>query len=237
MPYYSQYSQDRFLDSHVFKGMKGGSFIEMGADDGVSGSNTLFFERERGWKGLCIEPRRSAFDKLTKNRSCICENVCVSNEDGTKKFLEIEDVGGQLSGLLDKYDPEHIERIQAEGGATKTLEVDCVRLNSLLEKHGMKTVDYFSLDVEGGELGILQAIDFSKVKINCISVENNYGDPEVRRFLKSKGYRRLTQLKIDEIYALRGSGFDAYREPLAKRMKSNYASFKNFVKKLINYER
>ena len=34
-------------------------------------------------------------------------------------------------------------------------------------------IDYLSLDIEGGEMDLLESIDFSKYKIKVISVENN----------------------------------------------------------------
>ena len=52
----SQIGQDRILDEQIFKGKQNGVFIEVGAFNGVSGSNTYFFEKERGWKGMLIEP-------------------------------------------------------------------------------------------------------------------------------------------------------------------------------------
>jgi len=236
MNYSSQYGQDEFLDKSVFKGMRGGLFFEMGADDGVTHSNTLFFEKERGWKGLCVEPRKDAFNKLIKNRSCLCENICVSDKAGKKAFLEVRGPAGQLSGLVDAYDDKHLERIGKESSDVKSLEVDCVSLNDLLKKHSISTVDYFSLDTEGGELGILKSIDYNKVVIKCISVENNYDDTAIRRFMSSKGYRLLTKIKIDEIYALKGSEFDRYQESWHIRSRRTYIRAKKTIKKLIRYD-
>ena len=54
--YYSQIQQDFLLDTVVFHGLRNGTFVDVGANDGVSLSNTLTFERDRGWTGLCIEP-------------------------------------------------------------------------------------------------------------------------------------------------------------------------------------
>ncbi|MEA2249447.1 MAG: hypothetical protein QOH46_3976, partial [Solirubrobacteraceae bacterium] len=34
----------------------GGFFVEAGANDGISQSNTLFYARYRGWRGLLVEP-------------------------------------------------------------------------------------------------------------------------------------------------------------------------------------
>ncbi|MEO8637381.1 MAG: FkbM family methyltransferase [Candidatus Taylorbacteria bacterium] len=237
MKYYSQYKQDEFLDKNVFKGKTGGFFIEMGADDGITHSNTLFFEKERSWNGICVEPRKEAFGLLRRNRRCYCENVCISDVHGEKAFLSIDGHSSQLSGLLDKFDRRHIERIEKESTQRNTVVVPCILLEDLLNKYGIKNIDYFSLDVEGGELGILKSIDFNKVKIGCISVENNYGNENIRRFLESKKYRFMSQLKIDEIYALKDSAFDSYKEPLSRKSDRFYRKCKSFIKHIIGYEK
>ena len=61
---YSQYNQDLFLDKFVFKeNVKGGIFIEAGADDFVTDSNTLWFEMKHGWGGVLVEPDPTRFPK------------------------------------------------------------------------------------------------------------------------------------------------------------------------------
>ena len=62
--YYSQDGQDRFLDQKFFKEKTAGTFIEVGANDGITYSNTYFLEKFRQWKGICIEPHPGAFEKL-----------------------------------------------------------------------------------------------------------------------------------------------------------------------------
>ena len=53
----SQIQQDLILDQQIFKGKSNGVFVEVGALDGFGASNTWFFEMERNWSGLLIEPK------------------------------------------------------------------------------------------------------------------------------------------------------------------------------------
>ena len=54
---FSQGGQDNFIDQVIFKSkLRDGFFIEAGADDLMTDSNTLFFELERGWTGILVEP-------------------------------------------------------------------------------------------------------------------------------------------------------------------------------------
>ena len=61
MRFFSQLGQDRYLLENFFRGKRGGVFVDIGAYDGQTFSNTLFFERSMAWTGLCIEPLPSAF--------------------------------------------------------------------------------------------------------------------------------------------------------------------------------
>jgi hypothetical protein len=71
-------------------------------------------------------------------------------------------------------------------------QVDCVPLTWVLEKVGLTHVNFFVLDVEGGELQVLQAIDFSKVTMDVIVIEADGGDPAkeaaIKALLSQHGY-------------------------------------------------
>jgi hypothetical protein len=64
--YYSQIRQDRYID-FFFSKKRNGVFVDIGANDGVTLSNTYFLEKERHWTGICIEPIPSSFEKLKAN--------------------------------------------------------------------------------------------------------------------------------------------------------------------------
>ena len=59
------------LDQRMLKyiNFNNGFYIECGANDGVNQSNTWYFEKELGWRGLLIEPIGKVFEELKKNRS------------------------------------------------------------------------------------------------------------------------------------------------------------------------
>lgn len=44
--YYSQYQQDEYLENNIFKEYKYGFFMDIGAHDGISFNNTLYFEKK-----------------------------------------------------------------------------------------------------------------------------------------------------------------------------------------------
>lgn len=203
MNYYSQFGQDKFIYENVLNKQDKGFFLDIGASEPVRQNNTIFFERQ-GWDGIVIEPMVEDYNNLVKERNCACENVAISDKDEIRKFVQIQGPAKGLSGILEGYDIRHIFRLvhemQQSGGNITLVDMKCVTLESLLKAHDVDTVDYMSLDVEGKELDILKTIDFNKVNIRCISVENNYKDPQINEFLSSKSYQKVADLDVDEIY-------------------------------------
>ena len=203
-PFHGQYGQDQTFHEELFGGRKGGVFVDVGAHDGVSFSNTLFFERELGWRGLCVEPIPEIFDALKKNRSAICVRACVARKSGSKKFLRVRGYAEMLSGMLDSYDPRHAARVRQEvqeaGGSMETIDVPSVRLDELFRKHGMETIDLLCIDVEGAEIEALASFESDQFRPSVICIENNYLDPRIWRALRRAKYRPYARIRQDEIY-------------------------------------
>ena len=86
-----------------------------------------------------------------------------------------------LSGLVEYYGERNKERIKTLreefGDAPQIISVKTVPINHILETHSLFHIDFLSLDIEGGELEVLKAIDFDRFFIDVVSVENNWEDP------------------------------------------------------------
>jgi FkbM family methyltransferase len=181
-----------------------GFFIDIGAYDGLTISNTAYMELELSWSGICIEPNPVVFNDLRRNRFCICENIGISGENIELDFLKITGYSEMLSGFLDFYDKKHLERIDNElikfGGSKEIVKIKTKNFNSLMNEYNIKNIDYLSIDVEGLEKEIIENINFDNVFIDFISVENNYNDNEIRNFLSEKGYDFLGNVCGDDIF-------------------------------------
>lgn len=203
MKYYSQLEQDKFVDDY-FNHKENGVFIEIGAHDGVSCSNTKFFEEFRNWTGICIEPGPVEFEKLKQNRTSININACVSNYDGQSEYTYIEGRSMMLSGLSEDYIESHERRIEYEtdlyGDKVNKIAIPVFKLQTILDNHGIFNIDYCSIDTEGSEYNIIRSIDFDKTNIKIFSIENNYGDVHIKNHLEKKGFVLHTKIKWDDIF-------------------------------------
>ena len=74
--------------------------------------------------------------------------------------------------------------------------LQCLPLYSALLAMGNPTVHYFSLDIEGAEMGVLKTIPWDKVDIWVLSVETHNPSrvipgsrDDIINYMKSVGYR------------------------------------------------
>eukprot|EP00929_Paragymnodinium_shiwhaense_P050934 TRINITY_DN25640_c0_g1_i3.p1 TRINITY_DN25640_c0_g1~~TRINITY_DN25640_c0_g1_i3.p1 ORF type:complete len:693 (-),score=145.52 TRINITY_DN25640_c0_g1_i3:59-2137(-) len=244
----SQYGQDRFIYERFFAtaapdewtGAGGASvnipgrnpaakmhypgvFVELGAADGMSHSNTLAFERKFGWSGVLIEPSNEMFAQLKQNRpGCKCVHACVSRIAGDYEFMD----DGLNSGFLGPRGVEGLMRSKQafEGidpavvkGFAEVRQGDdtnwrrCQPLGDILKEQlgSVRHIDYMSLDVEGGELDILRSLDFSYWYIDVFSIEMSTIESRVKKadaisaLLADRGYVYVDRLGPDEIYVKR----------------------------------
>ena len=119
--------------------------------------------------------------------------------------MDIIEYGKGLSGIISRYDPRHLKRIHEElknrqNKGYRIIDVECISINELLEKHRIFRIDFCSIDTEGGELEILKSIDMNRHKFDVVCVENNYGSTRIQNLMASMGFKMVTRLNIDEVY-------------------------------------
>lgn len=185
----SQLRQDLFVLTQT--GIRAGYFVEFGATDGLSLSNTFLLEKEFSWKGILAEPARIWEKELRINRPrAIIETLCVwkkSNE--TMLFNEVS--VPELSTLSDFTQADNHRKWRNK---SRSYTVKTISLHDLLEKNKAPyRIDFLSIDTEGSEFEILDAFDFDKYLIAIIAVEHNYTEKREAIFdlLSSKGYKRV----------------------------------------------
>ena len=64
--YYGKNNLDKKLENYLK--YNNGFYIEIGAYDGITQSNTYYYEKNKNWKGILIEPSKSVFEKCKFHR-------------------------------------------------------------------------------------------------------------------------------------------------------------------------
>ncbi|GFH50090.1 hypothetical protein CTEN210_06566 [Chaetoceros tenuissimus] len=201
----SQSGEDRQLiwgKGIRFDKICGGSYIEMGALDGIHFSNSFVFNKALDWKGLLIEASPTNYEALENNRkeeiALIHAGVCGQERDlhwvdKPKKHA----VGGFVEFAAESFQ----KKWWNENDIKYAKVVRCRTMkNILLETVGKNYhFDFYSLDVEGAEAEVLSSIDFSKVSFGVIFVEADQHNPQknddVKKILNDNGYEFLYNIR------------------------------------------
>jgi hypothetical protein len=81
MIYFSELNQDLNIIT-FFNNKYEQFFIDIGANDGKTSSNTYLLEKKYNWSGICSEPLPQAFKQLCKCRSVYCDENAVFLKNG-----------------------------------------------------------------------------------------------------------------------------------------------------------
>ena len=200
LDYYSRPSRvniDKKLEKYLPP--QKGFFIEVGANDGYTQSNTYYFERFRGWTGILIEGIPELYEQCvlerTKSKIFNCALVSSDFPDShvTMKYANLMSI---VEGALKskKADEEHIKKGLQVAAINKTYEIQVPArtLTSILDECNVQEIDFFSLDVEGYELNILKGLDFNKYRPKYMLIETTFRE-EIEEYI-SDLYTKVEQL-------------------------------------------
>ena len=200
--YYGKNNLDQQLEKYL--NFHKGFFIELGAYDGITQSNTYFYEKNKGWRGILIEPSKDIYQKCINNRSAansFYNCACVSF-NYKKEFIKL-----QFSGLK-TYSPKHLSRKKIKeyisqpelqwGDRSFLYKVKARTLNSILDcSKAPNKIDFLSIDTEGAEFEVIGGINFKKYKFKYILVETD-NLSKLKKILASKYYNYVKKFNEND---------------------------------------
>jgi len=201
--YYGLFKLDRKIAPYLPK--RNGFFVELGANDGISQSNTYHFEKYKNFSGLLIEPIPEKYQECKRNRSeknyfanCAC--VSFEYDSPTVELLFSNLMTTTLDGssdILDRHGHAKSGERLLKNQVYK-FEIEAKTLNSLLIDAGAPNqIDLLSLDVEGSELEVLKGIDFERFKFTVICIESRDLN-RITGFLQGKNYKLLKKISMHD---------------------------------------
>ena len=205
--YKSQEGQDKWANEHVFRGMTHGTFVDLGCYDGISYSNTWYFERVLNWTGVCVEPNPEVFPRILSQagRSSGVQ-LAVSDRKGTLPFIAAY-MRSSLNASAVDY-----AFLRSQGVAARPVEVTVTTPGALLAESAAlaaaRTIDYVNIDVEQLELPILRAWPFHRRCVRVFNIENEPPRgapsmlPEFKAILEPRGYEHVLRIGVDEVFRL-----------------------------------
>jgi len=189
-----------------------GVFVEAGANDGLSQSNTALFERHRGWTGLLVEaiPDLARQCRVNRRGAVVEQAALVGPEHASETIFMhfahlMSVVAGDWGG--EGRDPAHVRDGLARQDLRDSYEVEVPArtLSSLLDAHGLDHVDLLCLGLEGYEVPALRGLDLSRHRPEFVLVEAF--EPEGIAATLGPGYDLIDRPSPrDVLYRRRDSG-------------------------------
>lgn len=170
-----------------------GVFVDVGANDGINQSNSLYFERQ-GWRCVLIEPVPAIHEKCKLNRpfAQVVHAACVAPE---YPLMEIALIDVGLMSLVEGARISEEEKqawIQRGEQLQQITSKPCLApaktLSSILEEQNLYEIDLLSVDVEGYESEVLAGLDFSRFRPKHIVIEDS-GTADLENILGKYGYQ------------------------------------------------
>jgi FkbM family methyltransferase len=186
----SQYGQDAILYYNFFAGWladgRRGSYVDLGANQPRTLSNTWFMDRCLGWKGVCIEADPVLAEVLrTSDRTCTVVSMYASGQRGTLPYVT-QSPGGHIAGP----------------GETPNENVEYAPLSEILQKHELTHVDFLSINFEGNEVTALSGSDWNSPYIGLILLESARLNEQLDVLLHDAGYWK-SFVYLDDVYIRR----------------------------------
>lgn len=181
--YYGQNKEDEIINNLIvskygsdFKG----TILDLGANDGVTLSNSRFFI-ENGWRGTLIEAGKLPYQKLMNTilPNTIAINCAIGNKNGFLTFYESTNLlDSNDVGLVSSLVADETERWRKAGVGFTEYKVDCLNWESFLNKFHLKSqnFDIISIDIEGMDYEVLTQMNLTELDCKVLCVEFNGKD-------------------------------------------------------------
>ena len=180
----------------LLRNMRNGTFLEIGGNDGWKTTNTYHLEQCLGWQGIMIEGHPQNFQRMLRARPGVLSlGIAACKEHGVVAFTNRS---GVASGINDLMSSHHKKRFHI---VTKdSMLVPCGPLGDWLAALHAHSIDYFSLDVEGAEMLVLETLDWSALTVGVLLVECTSSglegciserDRAIGSYLSKRGLTRL----------------------------------------------
>lgn len=207
---YSQNDEEKHI-LEKFKDKRDGVFLDIGAFDGKWASNSLALI-EKDWSGICVEGSPFSFSKLfmlhEHKDDVLLLNAIVTHTpvEPNKRIVKFWESPNSAASTINQenYD-KWKDRIRSCGhGNFKEMFIPQIYFGEILEwaKEKFSTIDFVSIDVEGGSTDLALLFDPDKFNTTMVCVEHDGRYNELVRYYSKFGFEP-THINAENILLVR----------------------------------
>ena len=219
-------NKDEFIYD-MFPNSEGSYFVDVGASDGIYGSNTFSLEK-RGWSGLCIEGHPGLIKELSLNRTSETDGSLIGekkesvqfcaqqSESHVKGFIGNNKYGGFShawrggSGIIDNWKNDKIDEAKNN---SEIIDLETKTLTEVLDKHSSpKYIQLLDIDTEGNDYNVLEGIDWGCYRFASILIEGNC--EKIKEKMRKLNYVMVQKFAEEYLY------IDSKKEGLVENAKN-----------------
>lgn len=194
----SQFGEDMYVFNRFINKINDtGTFVELGALNGITYSISLFFERYLNFKGILIEPTYEYNELIVNRPKCYNFNYAINYTNDKSLFLGTGACSGLVETMSENFKNTH------HRNSNNTYYVNCKPMKEIIESTDIKYIDLLIIDVEGAEKVVLETMDFS-IPIYVIIIEldghNVEKDNICREILIKNGFTLDIRVSINEFW-------------------------------------
>jgi FkbM family methyltransferase len=182
-----------------------GFYVEVGANDGRSFSNTYFLEKSRNWRGILVEPilHKHFESKIIRDNSknIFIYGACVG-QNFKENHIELQYSNLMTSPKTSNHNNQEwaINGLEflSPGEGVVPIWAPALTLANIFSVTNTSLIHFLSIDVEGGELEVVNGINWSEVLIKVILIETPE-ESDALKLLLSLGYKHEINLGLNHI--------------------------------------
>ncbi|MDB5200763.1 MAG: hypothetical protein JWQ27_172 [Ferruginibacter sp.] len=168
-------------------------FIQVGANDGLTGDSLREYIIRYKWQGVLVEPVPYVFARLVENYQAVeglnFENSAIGSSDGLLNFYSLAEFdlqGNKLFSDTEKYKIDQLGSFDKETllkhaymhqdfeKLIREIKVPTIPFSQLCAKYQVQKIGLLQLDVEGYDYEILKDINFATLQPSIVIFEHQH---------------------------------------------------------------
>ena len=183
------HANEELIIRDFFGDRKGGTFLDVGCSTPIEFSTTYYLEKHLGWSGIGIDALHEYAPEYRRLRpkTKFYSYFVTDHSDTSQDFYRVLGADGLSSSNKDGPMIKDMPKAKRK--------VPTITLNELLEQNDVTSIDFMSMDIEGGAPKALAGFDIEKYQPKLICIEASGQKDFIETYFTAHGYERIEKYR------------------------------------------